>query len=180
MSNPQNCLSVIAVEPALSTPLNVITLIKKHLHDGVDGFANRESFLRHLQDSRPTLSATWRYRLVEHALCSSPDGRLHYTFDPIVLQLKTRNSHAADPCFTKWLELIETPLLLLRGEASAVLPHADARLIATHVPQCKFATIKQAGHSVIMENPIGVLDQILPFLAELIGSLSPDDCEDIA
>jgi pimeloyl-ACP methyl ester carboxylesterase len=51
------------------------------------------------------------------------------------------------------LETLAVPGLVLVGEADLVTPPALMRLLAAHIPNCRFATVPEAGHAAFWEQP---------------------------
>jgi pimeloyl-ACP methyl ester carboxylesterase len=51
------------------------------------------------------------------------------------------------------LETLRVPTLVLAGEADLVSPPALMRMFAAHIPDCRFATVPEAGHAAHWEQP---------------------------
>ena len=51
------------------------------------------------------------------------------------------------------LATMKTPVLMLAGEADLLSPPAMMRLVADHIPGCRFGTIPEAGHAAFWEQP---------------------------
>lgn len=51
------------------------------------------------------------------------------------------------------LETLQAPTMVLVGEADLLSPPALMRLLATHIPRCRFATVPEAGHAAHWEQP---------------------------
>jgi pimeloyl-ACP methyl ester carboxylesterase len=51
------------------------------------------------------------------------------------------------------LETLRVPTLVLAGEADLVSPPALMRMLAAHIPDCRFATVPEAGHAAHWEQP---------------------------
>jgi pimeloyl-ACP methyl ester carboxylesterase len=51
------------------------------------------------------------------------------------------------------LETLRVPTLVLVGEADLLSPPALMRLLAAHIPDCRFATVPEAGHAAHWEQP---------------------------
>lgn len=62
------------------------------------------------------------------------------------------------------LPKISAPSLLIRGELSDVLDPAVAERMLKEIPDCKFATVPGAGHSIPLESPEGFLAAVRTFL----------------
>jgi pimeloyl-ACP methyl ester carboxylesterase len=62
---------------------------------------------------------------------------------------------------------MEWPVLLVRGEGSAVLPRDVAERMVKVIPNGRFRSVRFAGHDVMSDNPAGFADAVLPFLLAL-------------
>ena len=62
------------------------------------------------------------------------------------------------------LPKIEAPTLLIRGELSDVLAPEVAERMLKEIPDCKFAVVPGAGHSIPLESPQGFLEAARTFL----------------
>ena len=64
------------------------------------------------------------------------------------------------------LAKMETPVLMLAGEADLLSPPAMMRLVAGHIPDCRFETIPEAGHAAFWEQPEIWNRLVLEFIGE--------------
>ena len=62
------------------------------------------------------------------------------------------------------LRQITAPTLLIRGELSDVLAPSVAERMLQEIPDCKFALVPNAGHSIPLESPAGFLEAAKTFL----------------
>lgn len=65
------------------------------------------------------------------------------------------------------LPAITCPTLVIRGAESDVLLDADAEEFARELPHGQWTKVTDAGHTVQGDNPRGLIDALLPFLAEI-------------
>jgi pimeloyl-ACP methyl ester carboxylesterase len=82
---------------------------------------------------------TRRWLAIEHA--SRPQGS-HGPGQPL-----------RQPITFARLETMRLPVLVLVGEADLLSPPALMRLLATHIPQCQFVSVPEAGHAAFWEQP---------------------------
>jgi pimeloyl-ACP methyl ester carboxylesterase len=70
---------------------------------------------------------------------------------------------------TLWVLLskMSVPVLLVRGDGSAVLDRDVAKEMIDILPNGQFVSVRGAGHDVMSDNPVAFLDSTLPFLLEL-------------
>ena len=64
------------------------------------------------------------------------------------------------------LETIRVPVLVLVGDADLLSPPALMRMLATHIPNCQFATVPEAGHAAFWEQPELWNRLVLEFLGQ--------------
>ena len=64
------------------------------------------------------------------------------------------------------LETLQVPALVLVGEADLLSPPALMRLLAAHIPNCRFATVPEAGHAAHWEQPEVWNRLVLEFIAQ--------------
>lgn len=60
---------------------------------------------------------------------------------------------ARSPMTYARLEAMQTPTLMLTGQADLLSPPAVMRLVTEHIPGCQFDTIPEAGHAAFWEQP---------------------------
>jgi pimeloyl-ACP methyl ester carboxylesterase len=66
-----------------------------------------------------------------------------------------------------FLENMTWPVLVIRGEGSAVLARGVAEQMIKVLPDGHFRSVRCAGHNVMSDNPEGFVDAVLPFFREL-------------
>ena len=64
------------------------------------------------------------------------------------------------------LETIRVPVLVLVGDADLLSPPALMRMLATHIPNCQFVTVPEAGHAAFWEQPEIWNRLVLEFLGQ--------------
>jgi pimeloyl-ACP methyl ester carboxylesterase len=109
--------------------------------------------------------AELRHRCLNNLL-QRPDGTWTWRYDP-VLRDPARGLPQADP-ETGWRQLaqIECPTLLVRGEESDVLDREVAERMLKAIKDCRFAEVKDAGHSIPLDSPLGFQAAVRPFVLE--------------
>jgi pimeloyl-ACP methyl ester carboxylesterase len=69
------------------------------------------------------------------------------------------------------LEKVQQPTLQILGENDVLHPVERAREICNLMPNCCLATIPQAGHLAMFDNPTAFLEELLPFLEKRVVPL---------
>ena len=67
------------------------------------------------------------------------------------------------------LAAMETPVLMLTGGADLLSPPAMMKLVAAHIPGCRFEVIPEAGHAAFYEQPKVWNRLVLDFIREHEG-----------
>ncbi len=60
---------------------------------------------------------------------------------------------------------INIPVLVVRGEKSSLFYRQAGMKLAKKIKDCRFITLENMGHFLMMENPDRVIDTILPFIS---------------
>ena len=65
-----------------------------------------------------------------------------------------------------WLHRIRTPTLVLTGDADAIVPPINARILARRIPDAELEIVPNAGHLLLMEHAERSAIRIAGFLDE--------------
>ena len=108
-------------------------------------------------------------RLARTSLTQRRDGRFEPKLDPALLELLGTDEELRETEATLWdsLAKLRCPVLLARGERSAMLPEEVARKMTERViSNARLAQIPNAGHAVMFDNGPGLSREISAFLGE--------------
>ncbi|MDY0006661.1 MAG: alpha/beta hydrolase [Spongiibacteraceae bacterium] len=104
------------------------------------------------------------------------DGRVALKTDPAFTRALWHPQHhqglrapLADQLWEAWRGL-SCPILLLRGQASAILTRRSAQAMLACQPRARLVTIPRAGHAVMLDNPAAFCAEVLAFLEALQGA----------
>lgn len=112
-----------------------------------------------------------RYSLT-HNLRQLPNGKWAWKYDRRIAQRPEGPGGERPSRFDEmWdaLRRIECPTLVVRGAQSDVFPEQTAQKMIELLPDGRFATVPEAGHTVPQDNPAAFLSILRPFLAETDG-----------
>lgn len=70
------------------------------------------------------------------------------------------------------LPRLQAPTLVLHGEVDALVPLANARILARRIPRAELAVVEGAGHVPLLEQPEHVRDVVLDWLRR-VGPVRP-------
>ena len=92
------------------------------------------------------------------------DGRM---FAAMTAASAAQEAERQQATLAMWSALgtLECPLLVLRGEMSAVLPAAVAQRMGRSAPEATVTIVAGAGHAVMADNPAGVIEALRPFVS---------------
>jgi pimeloyl-ACP methyl ester carboxylesterase len=131
-----------------------------------------EEYLRAWWELRRTLGLTWReqppaavVRHIERSLRRLSGGGWAPKFDVdgyARYRAWSPGERAVD--YHEEFHQISTPVLLIRGADSPLLPPDEAIATAQAIPNCHLMTVPNARHDVLADNPDGLLAAMLPFL----------------
>ena len=127
-----------------------------------DSFSEYEAWL---QLRRPLVSPTIISNMSSGALQKYPHGGYRLKCDPALGTAKMRENNSAP--LWNLIASLSSPVLILRGIGSAVLTCDVAQKMAKVLPNGHLRTINQAGHGVVVDNPLEFAAAILPFLSQL-------------
>ena len=107
-------------------------------------------------------------RLARTSLVQRRDGRFEPKLDPALLELLGTEDELRQTEATLWdaLAKLRCPVLLARGERSAMLPDDVARkMTGSAIAQAQLAQIPNAGHAVMFDNAPDLAREVSAFLA---------------
>jgi pimeloyl-ACP methyl ester carboxylesterase len=109
-------------------------------------------------------------RLARTSLVQRRDGRLEPKLDPALLDLLGTDDQLRETEAMLWdaLAKVRCPVLLARGERSAMLPEPVAhRMVEEVLADARLAQIPNAGHAVMLDNGPALALELVEFLARL-------------
>jgi pimeloyl-ACP methyl ester carboxylesterase len=107
-------------------------------------------------------------RLARTSLVQRRDGRFEPKLDPVLLELLGTEQQLRETETTLWdaLAKLRCPVLLARGERSAMLPEPVARrMVDDVIADARLVQIPNAGHAVAFDNGPALHAEIEAFLA---------------
>lgn len=122
-----------------------------------------------LADIYPMSGSDTLLRLANHALRPCAGGGYRLALDAAVAAALTAPLPAGAPSIWQRLGEIDSPLLIIRGEASSLLSEAAALTMRATARRAAVATVRAAGHAVMLDNPDGFAAAMRGFLGALGG-----------
>jgi pimeloyl-ACP methyl ester carboxylesterase len=109
-------------------------------------------------------------RLARTSLLQRRDGRFEPKLDPALLELLGSEDQLRETEAMLWdaLAKLRCPVLLARGERSAMLPEPVARrMVGEVLADARLVQIPNAGHAVMLDNGPALERELAAFIAEL-------------
>lgn len=158
---------------ALSHPGRLLSLTLASSQGGIDeadyvatsaallppGWADLPATFRELGPSYRAANPSGTLRWAELEEASVPAGRV--------------NQAKANTITWSALHTIETPALLITGDADLYSPPSRMREVASHLPRSRSAVIAEAGHAAFWEQPEAFNRQIISHLAASVAASPP-------
>ncbi len=116
----------------------------------------------------PMAASTALDRFARTSLVQRRDGRFEPKLDPVLLELLGTERELRETEATLWdaLAKLRCPVLLARGERSAMLPEPIAKRMTERViADARLVQIPNAGHAVAFDNGPALIREITEFLA---------------
>jgi pimeloyl-ACP methyl ester carboxylesterase len=140
--------------------------------EGARPYATLDDYVSFLESTRPLGSREQSLWLAGECLRRDPAGTLRLKCDPVLPDcLRMTQPSAA------LLETITCPVLVVRGACSALVSQPTAQSLARTFALGELAVVRRAGHAVMLDNPPGFRNAIVPFIARvathLAGSAAP-------
>ncbi|HEU4429160.1 MAG TPA: alpha/beta hydrolase, partial [Myxococcota bacterium] len=106
-------------------------------------------------------------RLARTSLVQRRDGRFEPKLDPVLLELLGTDDQLRETEALLWdaLAKLRCPVLLARGERSAMLPEAVANEMTRVIANARLVQIPNAGHAVMFDNGAALAREIAELLA---------------
>jgi pimeloyl-ACP methyl ester carboxylesterase len=129
-----------------------------------DVFASPEDALAAARRANPRADEVEHQHRVRNNLMLTTDGRWTYRYDRVLRSPNRPLQRPDTDAAWAMLPKINVPTLLVRGELSDVLGADTAERMLREIPDCRFALVPDAGHSIPLENPRGFLEAVQTFL----------------
>jgi len=152
-----------------------MTQVRRNFGTRQRDFESRDEYRRLMSEWLPIADDAMLELAAWEAVAGSPDGRFHLKSDPRLadMALPSDAGHL-------WsiLENLSCPGLLIRGEASAVLPRLGAQEIIRRSARLRLETVSVSGHAVMMDNPGQVASILAQFVADTCADI--EDIDDLS
>ena len=104
-------------------------------------------------------------RIVPDGLLSVPNEVRRYKSLTLAARVGWEPPYLHNRKLISRLHRISCPTLLIWGEQDRLIPRANGKIYAQHIPGANFISIAGCGHSVILEKPDECLEALRTFFA---------------
>jgi pimeloyl-ACP methyl ester carboxylesterase len=133
-------------------------------------YASVAEYRRLLGLAYPLAASAALDRLARTSLIRRRDGRFEPKLDPILLELLGSEEQLRETEAMLWdaLAKLRCPVLLARGERSAMLPEGVARkMVGEVIADARLVQIPNAGHALALDNGPALSAELAAFLSAL-------------
>ncbi|HTT80863.1 MAG TPA: alpha/beta hydrolase [Stellaceae bacterium] len=125
-----------------------------------------EAIIEKALQFNPRRDPTILRRSLMHNLRQQADGTWRWKYDTRRFKAMGQNSHREErAALADGLARIHCPTLVVRGGDSDVFHAEDAERLAARLPNGRWVTVPDAGHTVQGDNPKGLVAELRRFLA---------------
>ena len=136
-------------------------------------YAKQDEYAAHLEIKLPLVSEQRRWALVKSALRPRANGGYELKRDSAMGETDPVNATAL-PSLWPILKDILCPTLIVRGIGSSVLSLSVAERMVGILPDGCLASVKLAGHAVMIDNPEGFAEATLSFIRRIALNPMPE------
>jgi len=157
-------LVVVDFGPSLSSP--AVEHIRAEFRAANQIYRSVTDYAAWLAERRPLVRPDLLERMARCALRPRSDGAFQRKVDPSMVGSVSDHEDFGAVKSDLWalLSKMTCPVLLVRGEGSAVLTRDAATQVLKVLPDGHFRSVRLAGHDVMSDNPAGFADAVLPYL----------------
>lgn len=171
---PERIIGLVIVDFSPATDPNVVRYITEEFRASCKLYASAAEYAAWLVARRGFAQAQILFRLAQKLLRLRADGRFELKADPALGHIDSDDADlGAGRALWTLLEGMRWPVLIVRGEGSAVLARDTANLMLKALPSGTLKNVRVAGHGVMIDNPRGFDEAVQPFLQKISMSRVP-------
>jgi pimeloyl-ACP methyl ester carboxylesterase len=156
--------AVVLVDVALSPNELSVGYVRRRFRERPRVYDSAAQYVAMMREQLPLAQHELLEVLADGALCAYEDGHCEERSDPLLMNVDESIDTLA---MLTALKQIARPILLVRGQGSAVLSRAAARQLLAELPQSRVTVVNTAGHAVMLDNPRGFCAAVRPYILKL-------------
>jgi pimeloyl-ACP methyl ester carboxylesterase len=166
---PECILGLVVVDFGPSLNAEGVQHNREEFRAGDQIYRSGVDYATWLSSRRPLVSLDLLKRMAPYALRPRADGTFQRKVDPSILGSADHQLDCRQPKPDLWalFKTMPWPVLLVRGEGSALLSRGVAERMIKVLSSGHFKSVRFAGHDVMCDNPTGFADAVIPFLLAL-------------
>ncbi len=158
--------ALVAVDFALRPSQLSAGQVRRKFRERRRVYESVAEYISVLQEQLPLAHPELLATLAKGALRVNDEGVFEERSDPLLANMDdTIDTEATIAAFRK----VGRPILLVRGEGSAILSRAAALNLLSQVPQSRISGVAAAGHTVMLDNPEGFCAVAQPYVLRQLG-----------
>ena len=163
--HPDEVRSLLIVEAAPEHRRSAVENIRRFVQS-VDELDSIDEFVKRVRVFNQRRSEQQIRGSLQHNLKQLPSGKWTWKYDKALRSPSQKLWTEPDLAERLWSYLadIRCPTLVVRGAESNIVSQEMAEAMRERIPDCRLATIENAGHLVPGDNPSGLLNVVGPFL----------------
>jgi esterase len=155
-------LAILDIGPEIS-PVGVARIARSTADSDV--FASEDEAVAQARGANPRPTDADLHHRVAHNLRRLPDGTLTFKWDKALRDGSAiRDDATVEERWAAW-RAVRCPTLLVRGDDSDILSPETAQRMLEENPNVALVTVPDCGHSITLEQPDGLREAIIPWLA---------------
>jgi pimeloyl-ACP methyl ester carboxylesterase len=167
-ANPGRIKALVLLDGGPGLATDGMTQMRSNFGTRQRDFTSRGEYLRLMSEWLPIADEAMLALAAREAVAVSASGHLHLKSDARLMSMALPNDEGR---LWSILETLDCPGLLIRGEASAVLPRRRAEEMVRRATRLQFETVPVAGHAVMMDNPNRVAAILQRFVADTYANI---------
>jgi pimeloyl-ACP methyl ester carboxylesterase len=169
--NRRRVRALVLVDSSPGSSAEGVSLVRHGFSSKAGVYTSKAAYRQALGDSMPLADGEMLELCVRHTLTGS-DEVCRLKCDPRLADMELSGRREE---LWPLLESLHLPCLLIRGEASAVVPRQLSVAMMRRVRNLRCATVALAGHAVMMDNPQEFGSILRSFVASVYAGSRPAD-----
>jgi pimeloyl-ACP methyl ester carboxylesterase len=172
--NPQRVRGLVLVDAGPGMPADGISQVRSNFRSRTGPFASPFDYQRAFSGWMPLADSDMLALSADNALTKSGEA-YRLKCDPRIVDMEF--PQASDEQWSL-LQSPKCPILLIRGQASAVLSRQTAAEMTRRLPSLRCETVPMAGHAIMMDNPEAFLSILQKFVFGVCSSIGASESSD--
>jgi pimeloyl-ACP methyl ester carboxylesterase len=176
LAHPDRVEALVLVDYGSSSKRSSVEVIREAEGASVRRYDSVQEYLFVLQERYCLAQPDALARLARYGLQADNNGLLLRAFDPKILDSARKTGPNLNTDLAQAASLVRCRTLVVRGEASSVFDAQEAQRFVERIAGAELRVVRRAGHAVMIDNPEGFNEAVLPFLGRIRASRPLPGC----